>query len=89
MTRATDMTVGSPFKLLFSFTLPLLVTNLGQQLYLIADASIVGQGVGVKALASVGATDWLYCLFLWTVLGLTQGFPPSLPASLAISAKRT
>ncbi len=74
MQRATDMTKGSPLKLILTFTLPLLLTNLGQQLYLMADAAIVGQGVGVKALASVGATDWIYCLFLWTVLGLTQGF---------------
>lgn len=74
MSRATDMTKGSPLKLILTFTLPLLLTNLGQQLYLMADAAIVGQGVGVKALASVGATDWIYCLFLWTVLGLTQGF---------------
>ena len=61
-------------KLLLSFSLPLIITNIGQQLYMIADASIVGRGVGVKALAAVGATDWSYWLILWTVTGLTQGF---------------
>lgn len=68
------MTVGSPTKHILTFALPLILTNMGQQLYMIADASIVGRGVGVQALAAVGATDWSYWLILWTVTGLTQGF---------------
>lgn len=74
MSRATDMTEGSPTKHIIKFAFPLLLTNLGQQLYMIVDAAIVGRGVGVKALASVGATDWIYWLILWAVIGLTQGF---------------
>ena len=62
MSRLTDMTKGSPTKHLLLFALPLLVTNVGQQLYMIVDAAIVGRGVGVSALASVGATDWIYWL---------------------------
>lgn len=72
--RTTDMTSGSPAGLILRFAVPLVLTNLGQQLYMIADGAIVGRGVGVKALASVGATDWCYWLILWTVCGLTQGF---------------
>ncbi len=68
------MTVGSPTKHILKFAFPLILANLGQQLYMIADASIVGRGVGVQALASVGATDWCYWLILWTIIGLTQGF---------------
>lgn len=74
MSRTTDMTVGSPTKHLLKFAFPLIITNLGQQLYMIADAAIVGRGVGVKALAAVGATDWSYWLILWTLVTLTQGF---------------
>ena len=74
MSRTTDMTVGSPAKHIMTFAVPLILANLGQQLYMIADAAIVGRGVGVKALAAVGATDWSYWLILWTVIGLTQGF---------------
>ena len=74
MQRTTDMTVGSPAALILKFSLPLIITNLGQQFYMIADASIVGRGIGVKALASVGAADWIYWLILWGILGLTQGF---------------
>ena len=74
MSNVVDMTVGNPTKHILKFALPLLLANLGQQLYMIVDASIVGRGVGVNALASVGATDWTYWLILWAVVGLTQGF---------------
>lgn len=77
MSRTTDMTVGSPTKHILTFALPLIVTNFGQQLYTIADASIVGRGVGVQALAAVGATDWSYWLILWSIMGLVQGFSTS------------
>ncbi len=74
MNRTTDMTQGRPASLIIRFAFPLLITNLGQQLYMIADASIVGRGVGIKALASVGSADWIYWLILWTVMMLTQAF---------------
>ena len=72
--RTVDMTVGSPLKHILNFAWPLILANFGQQLYMIADAAIVGRGVGVGALAAVGATDWCYWMILWTVTGLTQGF---------------
>ena len=68
------MTSGRPAKHILSFTFPLILTNMGQQLYMIVDGAIVGRGVGVKALAAVGATDWCYWLILWSVGGLAQGF---------------
>lgn len=74
MSRMKDMTEGNATKLLCSFALPLILGNLGQQLYMIIDTMIVGQGVGLDALAALGATDWTYCLFLWSVQALTQGF---------------
>jgi len=74
MNRTTDMTAGNPAKLILRFSLPLILTNIGQQLYMIADAAIVGRGVGVTALAAVGATDWTYWVILWTITTMTQGF---------------
>ena len=74
MQRTTDMTTGNPVKHILKFAFPLILANLGQQLYMIVDAAIVGRGVGVKALASVGAADWIYWLILWTVIGFSQGF---------------
>lgn len=74
MNRETNMTTGRPIKLILSFALPLIAGNLGQQLYMITDAIIVGQGTGTEGLAAVGATDWTYWLFLWIIQALTQGF---------------
>lgn len=74
MTRIKDMTKGNPTNLLLVFAFPLILGNLGQQLYMIVDAIVVGRGVGVKALAAVGATDWTYWLVLWVIQALTQGF---------------
>ena len=72
--RTIHMTSGSPAGHILNFAVPLILTNMGQQLYMIADSAIVGRGVGVKALAAVGATDWSYWLILWTVGGLTGAF---------------
>ena len=58
--RTINMTTGSPARHIFNFAVPLILTNVGQQLYMIADAAIVGRGVGVRAFAAVGATDWYY-----------------------------
>ena len=73
-TREMDMTQGSPLKLVLALALPILLTNFGQQFYQIADAAIIGRGVGVRALAAVGSADWSCWLVLWGVMGLTQGF---------------
>ncbi len=74
MDTGKNMTIGKPGRLILRFALPLIIGNLGQQFYMIVDSIIVGQGVGVKGLAAVGATDWTYWLFLWTIQALTQGF---------------
>ena len=60
------MTEGSPAKLLITFALPLMVGNVFQQLYTVVDTAVVGQVVGVSALAALGAADWLN----WMVLGI-------------------
>lgn len=68
------MTQGSPTRLLISFALPLMLGNVFQQLYTVVDTAVVGQGVGVTALAAIGAADWLNWLVLSVVQGLAQGF---------------
>ncbi len=74
MSRVKDMTSGNPTKLILTFAFPLLFANIGQQFYTIVDAAIVGRGVGIKALAAVGATDWVYWMVLWGMAALIQGF---------------
>ena len=72
--RIRNMTEGSPLRLLFSFALPLMAGNVFQQLYTVVDTAVVGQVVGVKALAALGAADWINWMVLSVIIGLTQGF---------------
>ncbi len=53
-TSSINMTSGSPFKLILTFALPLLLGNALQQLYNMVDSVVVGRYVGNTALASVG-----------------------------------
>lgn len=68
------MTQGRPARLILSFALPLMLGNMFQQLYVMVDTMVVGKFVGVDALASLGAADWLNWLVIGLVQGLTQGF---------------
>lgn len=74
MSREINMTRGNPTALMLKFAFPLILANLGQQLYMIVDAAIVGRGVGVKALAAVGCTDWITWMVIFAISSLTQGF---------------
>ncbi|MBR2039015.1 MAG: hypothetical protein IJ947_01260 [Phascolarctobacterium sp.] len=49
-----NMTEGKPLKLILPFMVPLLIGNIFQQLYNIADIIIVGRTIGVAALAAFG-----------------------------------
>ena len=69
-----DLTVGKPGRLLLGFSIPLLLGNLFQQMYSMVDTIIVGQFVGVDALAAVGTTGPITFLILGFVMGLTGGF---------------
>ena len=69
-----NMTKGRPVTLLITFALPLMLGNVFQQLYTVVDTAVVGQALGVHALAALGACDWLNWMVLGTVQGLTQGF---------------
>lgn len=69
-----DMTKGKPSHLILKFIVPLIIGNIFQQLYSMVDTVIVGQYVGVKALAAVGATGTINFLILGFVLGMTAGF---------------
>ena len=69
-----DLTQGTPLKLILIFSIPLLIGNIFQQLYNIADLVIVGRLLGVEAFASVGATAPLFFLITFIIVGLTNGF---------------
>lgn len=71
MTR--NLTTGHPAKQIFLFSLPLLIGNLFQQFYNMADAFIVGRILGSDALAAVGCTAGLTFLIVGFATGLTSG----------------
>ena len=67
------MTEGKPLVLLSVFALPLLIGNLFQQAYNLADSMIVGRMLGANALAAVGATGSISFLFFSLFNGISGG----------------
>ena len=68
------MSRGNPARLIISFMLPVLAGNIFQQFYNVVDSVIVGQFLGVNALAAVGSTGSVVFLVWGLVTGLTSGF---------------
>ena len=68
-----NMTEGRPLALLAVFALPLLIGNLFQQAYNLADSMIVGRLLGANALAAVGATGSISFLFFSIFNGISGG----------------
>ena len=68
-----DMTTGSITGGLLRFALPLMLGNLLQQFYNIADTWVVGRFLGADALASVGSAYTLMVFLTSILLGLCMG----------------
>jgi len=68
-----NMTTGNPLKLIIKFAIPMLVGNIFQQLYNLADSVIVGRIIGKDALAAVGATGSVTFLFFALCNGIGNG----------------
>ena len=68
------MTKGSPASLIVKFIIPIILGNIFQQFYNVVDTIVVGQVVGMQALAAVGATGTISFLILGFMQGLTTGF---------------
>lgn len=85
MTKTKDLTTGSPMKLILGFATPLLFGFLFQQLYSVVDTIIVGQFLGVKALAGVGATGSINFMIVGFCMGVCNGF--AIPVAHKFGAK--
>lgn len=70
---AKDLTVGTPWKRIVEFTIPMLLGNIVQQLYNTADSIIVGRYVGDNALAAVGSAGPILNLLLVLFVGISVG----------------
>lgn len=62
-----------PLPALLSFSIPMMLGNLFQQLYTMADSVIVGRFVGENALAAVGASFALTAVFIAFAIGGGMG----------------
>ena len=69
----TDMTVGTPWKKIVVFAIPMLIGNIAQQLYNTVDSIIVGRYVGDNALAAVGSAGPILNLLLVLFVGISVG----------------
>ena len=80
-----DMTKGSPMRLILGFAVPLLFGLIFQQFYSMVDTIIVGQRLGVDALAAVGATGSVNFLIIGFCMGVCSGF--SIPIAQEFGAR--
>ncbi len=71
--KAVDMTVGTPWKQILRFTMPMLIGNVAQQLYSTVDSIVVGRYVGDNALAAVGSAAPILNLLLVLFIGVSIG----------------
>ena len=73
MTKNVDMIQGPIFKSLVFFALPLLGSNIFQQLYNTVDTMIVGNYLGDVSLAAIGVCTPVYELLVGFALGIGNG----------------
>ena len=71
--QAIDMTVGEPWKKIITFTVPMLLGNIAQQMYNTVDSIVVGNYVGDNALAAVGSAGPIVNLLLVLFIGISMG----------------
>ena len=73
MFQKRDLTQGPVTKSMLLFALPMILGNLLQQFYNVADTLIVGQFLGATALAAVGSSYTLMTFLTSILLGMCMG----------------
>jgi len=68
-----DLTQGSLWTQILWFSLPLVLSNLLQIVFNLADVAVVGRFVGPMALGAVGSTSMLVSMFIGFLIGLSGG----------------
>lgn len=70
-----DMTQGAPWKCIVTFTLPMLIGNIAQQLYSTVDSIVVGntEGIGVAGLSAIGSAMPILNMLLVLFIGISAG----------------
>ena len=81
------MTSGAPLPMMLSFMLPLMVGMIFQQFYSMVDTAVVGNYLGVEALAGVGSTGSISFMVLGLCNGICGGF--AIPVAQKFGEKDT
>ena len=68
-----DLTTGSIWGKMLFFSIPLMLTNLFQVLFNMADIAVIGQFAGSLSLGAVGSTATLVTLFTGVLIGMAGG----------------
>ena len=68
-----DLTTGSIWGKMLFFSIPLVMTNLLQVLFNMADIAVIGQFAGSLSLGAVGSTSTLVTLFTGILIGMAGG----------------
>lgn len=71
--QPTDMTIGTPWKSIAVFSVPMIIGNVAQQLYSTVDSIVVGQYIGDNALAAVGSAGPLMNMLIALFIGVSAG----------------
>ena len=71
--KTHKMTEGNPFHTILLFAIPMILSNLFQQLYNVIDTIIVGKRLGTDALAAVGSASSITAVFVQLASGLALG----------------
>lgn len=70
---SNQMTEGNIAKQITLFAIPILISNLFQQLYNTVDVAIVGRYVGANALAAVGSCNLIVVFMIYFFIGISNG----------------
>lgn len=71
--KEMDLTTGNPFRSLLKFAIPVILGNLFQLFYTLADSVIVGKTLGADSLAAVGSTSIIIYFVFCFINGFTGG----------------
>ena len=73
MRKRVDATQGSLVKLIFSFSIPLILTTLMQNAFTIIDKAVLGQMADSTAVAAIGVTGFITALAINGFVGIATG----------------
>lgn len=68
-----SLTSGNPLKLIFNFSIPILLGNLIQQFYIMIDSIFIGKFVGIDAFAGITSANFLIFLIFGFAIGISTG----------------